>query len=823
MSQAYSVRPSQFRTPVAGVGVAAFGALLAASASAQLPDYLLGAKTVIQTVQTGATPLSAGKSTMVRAPLRAIGTVPAGTKVDALMRVFVNGIETPYSPLYSDNGPLPPPAFIDPENENATLNFLFIPPQSSNVELRFELNPPGPNQVPESNYANNNSTVSGLVFQCRRMPELVYVPVDYRPNGELIPNLPPATMTAPGNGDNFLAGIYPVGDWNYHRSVAPSKLWTQSVAGSGSAILSSLITDQNLMVPKPDLIYGWIPGPLPGYNGQAAGIPATAGMGNTEEIRYQRTFAHEIGHCHGLQHNSVTISTVGIDVENQLNTPLALPTVKSASLKDIMYAGLLTPEAWVGPDQYSFFAQNAWYACAADAAAPTPHETLLVAGLWNRATSTVELTDVLVTPDGVPTATVPLAQADLALRAWSNGVLVAEAGLNARNTHDTCPVCSGERDAQEGAAGETADSQHQLDPVHGFSVVVDSSVAPERIDKLALVDAHSGVVLVETTKSAHAPELALAAPAAGTPASGVVTLAWHATDADGDALKYYVRYSPDGARVVPLQTQLTVNSIQVDFGQLPQFSAGGWLEVLASDGLATTSVRTSGLAVGGGDGTSNAPFVYITTPDDNMTYPRGANVILHGNAWDLEDQMLSGGSVTWSSNLDGQIAVGRLTRTAALSVGTHVITLRAQDSSGTFATDTTTITITDRPLPGGALICQTSLGFGGPGGSTLAFCGGDLSTGTIATLTLSGAKASTPAWIAVGTSNNPTPLFGGTVVPLPFTTLLFGSTNASGTWTLPNVPGGGGPTTLFAQAAYLDASFAEGVGLSNALQVDFLP
>lgn len=821
MSQAYSVRSSPFRSPAPAVGVVAFGALLAATASAQLPDYLLGAKTVIQAVQTGTTPLSAGKSTMVRAPLRALGTVPPNTKVDALMRVFVNGNETPYSPIYSDNGPLAPPPFIDPENEDATLNFLFLPPQSSNVELRFELNPPGPNQVPESNYANNNSTLSGLVFNCRRVPEIVYVPIDYQPGGGPVPNLPPAEMTAPGNGDNFLTGIYPVGDWNYHRSVAPSKLWTQSLSGSGSGLLSALITDQNLMVPKPDLIYGWVPGPLPGYNGQAAGIPATAGMGNTEEIRYQRTFAHEIGHCHGLQHNTVTINTVGIDVENQLHTPLQLPTVKSASLKDIMYAGLLTPEAWVGPDQYVFFTQNLWYSCGSDAAAPSPHETLLVAGLWNRATSSVALTDVLVTPDGVPTATVPLAAADLVLRAWSNGVLVAEAGLNARNTHDTCPVCAEERVARD--ASGAADSEHLLDPVHGFSVVVDASVDPDRIDKLALVDAKSGALLVEQTKSAHAPELALVSPGAGTPGAGIVTLAWRGHDADGDALKYYVRYSPDGTRVVPLQTQLTVSSIDVDFGQLPKLAAGGWLEVIASDGLATTSVRTSGLAVSGGDGASNAPFVYITTPDAGLSYPKSANVILHGNAWDLEDQMMSGLSMTWTSNLDGPIGTGRLARTASLSVGTHVITLRAQDSSGTFATDTTTITITDRPLPGGALICQPSLGFGGPGSSTLTFCGGNLSTGTIATLTLSGAKASTPAWIAIGTVNNPTPIFAGTVVPVPFTTLLFGATNASGTWTMPNVPGGGGPNTLFVQAAYLDAALPDGVGFSNALQVDFLP
>jgi hypothetical protein len=808
MFHAFASRPyAPLHTLRSALSLAA-GIGFALPAAAQIPDYTLGSKVIVQSVQTGTTALVGGKSTFVRAPLSATGHVPPTALLDGLMRVFVNGIEAPYSPVYSDNGPIVAQAY-DPENESSSLNFIFLPPISNNVELRFELNPAGPNQVAESNYANNNSVVSGLVFVCHRVPELVYVPVDYRPNGETTPNLPPLDMIAPGSGDNFVQGIYPVGDWNYHRSVAPSKLWTSSLAGSGSSILSALITDQNLMVPKPDLIYGWIPGGL-GYNGQAAGIPATAAMGNTEQIRFQRTLAHELGHCHGMQHNSTTNNTVGVDVENHLNEPLVLPTLKTASLKDIMYAGLFTPEAWIAPSSYDFCFNNAWYTCPTADSEPTPGASLLVAGLWDRAADSIGLSDVLVTPDGVPTASVPFAAADLVLRAWSGGVLVSEVGFAALNTHDSCAECAG-------------DSAEALDPVHGFSVVVKTSVDPDAIEKLALSDARTGKLLAEVLRSAHAPQLALVAPLAGAAVGGKLNLEWRADDADGDALHYYVRYSPGGGRVVPLATQLTATSYEVDFDQLPALGEGAWLEVIATDGLSTTRVRTQGLYAGSADGSGNAPFTYIATPDAGMSYPRKATVILHGNAWDLENQMLSGPSLTWTSSLDGPIGTGRLARTSALSVGTHVITLRAQDASGQFTTDTTTITITDRPLPGAAIVCQTSLGFGGPGAATLSFCGGNLSTGTTATLELAGAKANAAAWIAIGPTNTPTPFLGGTAVPLPFTTILAGATNASGKWTMPNVPGGGGPLTLYCQAAYLDAALPFGVGLSNALKVDFLP
>ena len=105
----------------------------------------------------------------------------------------------------------------------------------------------------------------------------------------------------------------------------------------------------------------------------------------------------------------------------------------------------------------------------------------------------------------------------------------------------------------------------------------------------------------------------------------------------------------------------------------------------------------------------------------------------------------------------------------------------------------------------------------------LAVCGGDLSTGTTADVTLTGAATSQPLWLAVGTTSSPTPLFGGMVVPVPTSFLIAAATDALGEYSLVGFAGGGGPATLFVQAIYMDPAQALGFGISNAVQADFLP
>ncbi len=119
--------------------------------------------------------------------------------------------------------------------------------------------------------------------------------------------------------------------------------------------------------------------------------------------------------------------------------------------------------------------------------------------------------------------------------------------------------------------------------------------------------------------------------------------------------------------------------------------------------------------------------------------------------------------------------------------------------------------------------CQASLGFAGPGLSQLSVCGGDLSTGTSADLTLWGLPAYGPAFLAAGFASAPVPFKGGTLVPVPFALLAPVAAGPAGSLVLGGVPGGGGPLSLYVQAVHPDGALPGGWGFSNALRLDLLP
>jgi hypothetical protein len=815
-------------------------------AAAQV-DFSISKIEVNQAVQTGTTPLVGGRSTFARVSVRVTNPPVTPPLVDGLLRVYVDGVEAAWSPVFSDNGPFPAKSPIDPTQEDGTLNFIFLAPTSGNVVLTAEVNPAGPNFVAEVNSANNLFTSATLGFQELGVPELAYVPIDYRPTGGAIPNLPDAAQIEPGMGDNFVQGIYPSRDWYYHRTDAPSKLWTSSLASSGSPLLSALQVDINLMVPQPDFLYGFVPGGLP-YNGQSF-LPGNVSMGNTELIRYQRTLAHEMGHNTGLQHNTLSIGVVGVDVEHHLNLTQGLPQIKQASLKDIMYAGLLTQEAWVAPVNYNHFINHPVFdppSLAATAGSSVPR--FMIAGVWNRATGAIELSDVLTLPAGKLTAPAAPGSANLVVRAWAGGTLLVELPILALTSADTCEACrapGAEAPDAEPASLATPDSDGATPPVAAAGGASDAQGADETlvpfsavlplpaegqapIDRLVVAPASgTRATALEVRRSASAPQVAFTSPVSGAVPAAQLSVAWDASDADGDALRYYLSYSPDGGkRFVPLATGLDVTQVDVDLSVLPALAAGkGFFELLASDGLNVTRVRTQPLTGSfAALGTGNPPWVELVTPDNGTSFRYGATIVLHSSGWDLEDRGLEGDSIQWSSDVDGPLASGRLTSVTDLSVGPHVLTVQATDGDGLVTIDTASITVLARDLPTtGGVTCQADLGFGGPGGAELALCGGDLSTGTSADLELVNGPAFAQAFLVAGFTNAPTPLKGGQLVPFPWTLFVPVATDGSGSLSIPAIQGGGGPVSVFLQCILADGSQAQGFGFSNALQVDLLP
>lgn len=776
-------------------------ASLASQASAQNIDVSIAGTQVLQNVNNGTAKLTAGKSTFVRVGLATVGTPGPTDMVDGLLRVFVDGVETADSPIYSVNGPLLPPVSGMPINLNDSLNFQFIPP-AGNVELRVELNPAGPNQVPETNFGNNDVTIPAQTFFCKGIPEMVYVPIDYRPSGQTTPNLPNPQLIEPGMGDNFFQGIYGAADIEYRIYDQGFKIWTQSLSGSGSSLNTALTNELQLMNPKPDFMYGWVPGGLP-YNGQTN---FTTAMGNTQDFKHQRTMAHEHGHILGKGHNSASITTIGIDVERQLNQPLGLPQVMGLDKKDIMAAGLNTVQAWIWPVNANFFYEHPAFNCSAPAT--FGGDTVYISGIYDRSTGEFDLGTMWTLENMRAMPSVPAAEGDLVFQVLGNdGVTELERTGFSWGLH-----CFG-------------DVEDATDPLVSVAMTLPQTIDPRDIGAVRIID-RQGQALNSIQRSANAPVAAFTAPRPTQLIPDKLTLEWTASDADGDALTQHLRYSPDGNRFVPLGTQVEGTRFEVDMRRLPKLQVGkGFFELIVSDGLNTTVTRSAQLrpTIQFASFAGGVPDTHIVTPDTGLSYPKGAPVILHSSGWDLEDRALTGNSVVWTSDIDGFIATGRITSVDNLSVGTHTLTVTVVDSANQTDTDTTVITITDRPLPGNSTTCQTDLGFGGPGTATLSVCGGDLSSGTFADLAVTGAAPLSPLWLVIGGTNNPAPFFGGMVVPNPVTFIQPAATDANGDFVYAAFPGGGGPKTLFVQGIYLDAGQTFGAGFTNAVQVEILP
>ncbi len=115
--------------------------------------------------------------------------------------------------------------------------------------------------------------------------------------------------------------------------------------------------------------------------------------------------------------------------------------------------------------------------------------------------------------------------------------------------------------------------------------------------------------------------------------------------------------------------------------------------------------------------------------------------------------------------------------------------------------------------------CQPSLGFAGPGSLALTVCGDPLTAeGSAATLLVAGVAAGAPVFLVAGFVNQPTPLLGGTLVPVPPTLIsspLFAA--PGGALAFPLHGSAAPPSTVYLQAVALVGAQAQ---FSNALELE---
>lgn len=186
------------------------------------------------------------------------------------------------------------------------------------------------------------------------------------------------------------------------------------------------------------------------------------------------------------------------------------------------------------------------------------------------------------------------------------------------------------------------------------------------------------VVTANPAGGNQAPTAAITAPTAGATsfAGDVVALRGTGTDPEDGALtgaSLVWTSSLDGALGtgasldVPLDTEGTHTLTLV---------------VTDADGAIGAASRTVYVLAA-----NDPPSATITSPASGTRVTAGNSVSLVGSASDPEDGALTGGSLVWTSSLDGALGTGGTLATSSLGVGTHRITLTASDSRGALATD----------------------------------------------------------------------------------------------------------------------------------------
>lgn len=197
----------------------------------------------------------------------------------------------------------------------------------------------------------------------------------------------------------------------------------------------------------------------------------------------------------------------------------------------------------------------------------------------------------------------------------------------------------------------------------------------------------SGTATVALTVQG-APTAAIDAPADGaTVTSGdAVTFEGSATDAEGgDLTGASLVWTSDLDDEIGTGESFTIDDLTVGTHTIT-------LTATDSDGL--TGTASIELTVQSSD---QDPTVSITQPSNGATFAAGTSVTFEATASDPQDGALTGGSLVWESDVDGQIGTGTSFSTSTLSTGTHDVTVTATDSDSRTASAGVTIEILNPP------------------------------------------------------------------------------------------------------------------------------
>jgi hypothetical protein len=191
----------------------------------------------------------------------------------------------------------------------------------------------------------------------------------------------------------------------------------------------------------------------------------------------------------------------------------------------------------------------------------------------------------------------------------------------------------------------------------------------------------NGVLLGQLTASPHAPTVTLTTPNGGQNfTSGSVNIAWSGNDVDGNSLTYAIQYSADGgASWAMLALDLPGQSLGIDSSELAATTVG-LMRVIASDGINTAIAQSAATFTV----QPHAPAVNINSPRNGSVFIGDIQLFLDASVTDMQDGVLDGTNVQWTSSRDGALGNGDIVTFDAnlLSEGYHTITVTAIDSAG---------------------------------------------------------------------------------------------------------------------------------------------
>lgn len=600
---------------ITAVFVALFSISILLAACGDGADLTVASLEITQGIQTttNTVQLVSQRSTAVRATLDILtGTAPVAN-VTGKLHVFVDGVEiTPAAGVSAINEPFSAPAAPQRANEDDTLNFELIAPTgitvSANVDFRVDISVPG-----DPDTSNNTGEVNNLTVVDRTTPTLYFTRINYTPAGLGLPDL---ADVEPGVGDAFVRRIFPVNDGDpnlYREGLFPTLSFSEDDNGDGildsapegNNLLSflascrQLIVDLGLGANDNTFLYAWIrDNPISGNGlGQVLGFNA---YGNTEHIRHQRTYAHELGHNFGnpAGHNTRPLDEVGWDVGGRLDdnpaTNNTTGRVKPTTLVDINFGGKLTEAAWVDTITYGLFSSSAILANAGPDALPASGLLAAMASQQER-----RFSERVVVLQGIfdlkgrellylePVFRFPWLSQPSSLE--QTGLFTAEV------TDESGIVTTVSFDALVGDDSGGPDEKH----IGFFEVMV--PVSPQlEVVSVRITDARGERVFGGFFETSKPPEIIIVGPEEKAELGKETKIAWEVRDPDTSKsdLMYQIAYSPDGGQSwVPVAVDVpgTESSVVFNSTQIQESRGRGVLRVFVSDGLNTAFADVSGL------------------------------------------------------------------------------------------------------------------------------------------------------------------------------------------------------------------------------------